>query len=196
MVTVEVDSARVESRLAAGELRCPSCVGGVLAGWGYARSRRVVGTAGSVRPRRSRCRTCAVTHVLLPVTLLLRRAYAAQVIWESLSLRGHGQGYRQIAEQLRVPAATVRGWLRRAGGRLEAVRARFLMVAVRVGIDVTIPDERSSPWGDVVAAVNAAAAAIRQRFGPAGLVGAVTPAQVLVAVSGGRLLSPGWSWMR
>lgn len=137
-----------------------------------------------------------MTHVLLPVTVLLRRAYAAQVIWESLSLRGHGRGYRQIAEQLRVPAATVRGWLRRAGGRLEAVRARFLMVAVRVGIDVTIPDERSSPWGDVVAAVNAAAAAIRQRFGPAGLVGAVTPAQVLVAVSGGRLLSPGWSWMR
>ncbi len=196
MVTVEADLVCVESRLAAGQISCPACSQGVLGGWGCARTRRVVGLAGAVRPRRARCRSCLVTHVLLPVTVLLRRAYAAQVIWESLSLRGHGQGYRQIAEQLRVPAATVRGWLRRAGGRLEAVRARFLMVAVRVGIDVTIPDERSSPWGDVVAAVNAAAAAIRQRFGPAGLVGAVTPAQVLVAVSGGRLLSPGWSWMR
>lgn len=100
MVTVEADLVCVESRLAAGQISCPACSQGVLGGWGFARTRRVVGLAGAVRPRRARC------------------------------------------------------------------------------------------------AVNAAAAAIRQRFGPAGLVGAVTPAQVLVAVSGGRLLSPGWSWMR
>lgn len=193
MVTVEADLVCVESRLAAGQIRCPACSQGVLGGWGFARTRRVVGLAGAIRPRRARCRSCLVTHVLLPVTVLLRRGYAAQVIWESLWLRGRGRGHRQIAEQLGVPAATVRGWLRRAGGRLEAVRARFLTMAVRVGIDVTIPDEQGCPWGEVVAAVDAAAAAIRQRFGPAGLVGAVTPAQVLVAVSGGRLLWPGWS---
>ncbi len=40
MVTVEVDLACVESRLAAGELSCPSCPDGVLARWGFARSRR------------------------------------------------------------------------------------------------------------------------------------------------------------
>ena len=81
MVTVEVDPVRVESRLAAGELSCPSCPDGVLARWGFGRSRRVVGLEGPVRPRRSRCRGCAATHVLLPVSLLLRRAYAAEVIW-------------------------------------------------------------------------------------------------------------------
>lgn len=36
MVTVEVDSVRVESRLAAGRIGCPTCRGGVLGGWGYA----------------------------------------------------------------------------------------------------------------------------------------------------------------
>lgn len=193
MVTVEADLVCVESRLVAGQIRCPACSQGVLGGWGFARIRRVVGLAGAVRPRRARCRSCLVTHVLLPITVLLRRGYAAEVIWESLWLRGRGRGHRQIAVQLRVPAATVRGWLRRVGGRLEAVRARFLTVAVQVGIDVGIPDEQRCPWGDVVAAVGAAAAAIRQRFGSAGLVGAVTSAQVMVAVSGGRLLSPGWS---
>ena len=71
MVTVEVDPERVESRLAGGEMSCPSCPDGVLVRWGFARARQVVGLVGPVRPRRSRCRGCAVTHVLLPVTLLL-----------------------------------------------------------------------------------------------------------------------------
>ena len=48
MVTVEADVDRVERRLAAGELWCPSC-GGVLAGWGRARSRQVRGADGPVR---------------------------------------------------------------------------------------------------------------------------------------------------
>ena len=194
MVTVEADLVCVESRLAAGQIRCPACPQGVLAGWGFARTRRVVGLglAGAVRPRRARCRSCLVTHVLLPVTVLLRRAYAAEQIWMALAARAQGVGHRRIAAGLNVPATTVRGWLRRASGRLEAIRARFIQMAVLIGIDVTIPDEQSYPWGDVVAAVDAAAAAIGQRFGPAGLVGAVTPAQVMVAVSGGRLLASDW----
>ena len=75
MVTVKVDPVRVEYRLAAGEVSCPSCADEKLAGSGFARSRPVVGMVGPVRPRRSRCRSCLVTHVLLPVTL--RRAYLA-----------------------------------------------------------------------------------------------------------------------
>ena len=62
--------------------------------------------------------------------------------------------------------------------------------------DVAIPDGRCCGWGDVVAAVEAAVAALGQRFGPVGLVGAVTPAQVMVAVTGGRLLAPDWPTMR
>jgi hypothetical protein len=133
-----------------------------------------------------------VTHVLLPVTVLLRRAYAAERIWMSLTARAEGVGHRRIAIGLGVPAATVRGWLRRAGQRLESMRAWFIAVAVRTGIDVVIPDGFGCGWRDVVAAVAAAAAAIGQRFGPEGLLGAVTAQQVAVAASGGRLLAPGW----
>lgn len=195
-MTVEVDPVRVESRLRSGAIACPACSDGVLGGWGHARARQVEGLCDPVRPRRARCRSCLVTQVLLPVTVLVRRGYAAQTIWHSLSLRSHGRGHRQIAATLRVPAATVRGWLRRAAGRLDAVRAWFLTVAVRTGIDVAIPDGVGCSWGEVVAAVDAATAAVRQRFGPAGLLGAVTPAQVMVAASGGRLLSPGWPTTR
>ncbi|MBX8689175.1 helix-turn-helix domain-containing protein, partial [Mycobacterium sp. 20091114027_K0903767] len=35
MVTVEADLVSVESRLAAGEIGCPSCADGVLGGWGF-----------------------------------------------------------------------------------------------------------------------------------------------------------------
>jgi len=96
-------------------------------------------------------------------------------------------GHRRIAARLEVPAATVRGWLRRAGRRLELMRLWFLGVAVRTGIDVAIPDGFGCPWRDVVAAVASAAAAIRARFGPTGLLGAV-----MVAVGGAGLLAPGW----
>ncbi|KPN47206.1 hypothetical protein CRM90_29755 [Mycobacterium sp. ENV421] len=192
MVTVEVDPVRVESRLSGGAIACPSCAGGVLGGWGFARSRQVEGLDHPVRPRRARCRSCLVTHVLLPVTVLLRRAHGAEQIWMALSMRAEGLGHRRIAAWLQVPPATVRGWLRRAGQRLEPMRAWFLTVAVRTGIDVTIPDGFGCPWRDLVAALRCAVAAIGARFGPAGLLRTVTPAQVMAAASGSRLLAPGW----
>lgn len=68
--------------------------------WGFARSRQVVGSAAPVRPRRSRCRTCLVTHVLLPVTLLLRRAYVAELIWAAVVAKAAGGG----------TAGSGRGW--------------------------------------------------------------------------------------
>ena len=91
MVTVSADADSVESRLLAGEISCPGCVVGVLGGWGFARSRSVVGAAGRLRPRRARCRSCRVTHVLLPVVLLLRRAYLAELVWAALSARARDQ---------------------------------------------------------------------------------------------------------
>ncbi|BCO36571.1 hypothetical protein MHEC_30040 [Mycobacterium heckeshornense] len=107
MVTVEADVVRVESRLAAGEIACPACGDGVLGGWGYARARQIEGLRDVVRPRRARCRVCMVTHVLLPVTVLLRRAYAAERIWAALIARAQGLGHRRIAADVGVPAATV-----------------------------------------------------------------------------------------
>ncbi|MDT2006600.1 helix-turn-helix domain-containing protein [Rhodococcus opacus] len=192
MVTVEVDSVRVESRLSAGEIGCPCCPGGVLGGWGHARSRPVAGVAERVRPRRARCRSCSVTHVLLPVSLLLRRAYLAEWVFSALLAKARGAGHRPIASWLGVPTSTVRGWLRRFGGRFEAVRAWFLGIAMTAGVDVRIPKASGSGWVDALAAIGAATKSITTRFGPVGILGVVTAAGVAAAGSSGRLLAPGW----
>ncbi|HSK35080.1 MAG TPA: helix-turn-helix domain-containing protein, partial [Propionicimonas sp.] len=169
---------------------CPGCAG-VVAPWGWARPRRVRGV-GSLRPRRARCVGCLVTPVLLPVTVLLRRADAAGVIWAGLLARAAGRGHRRIGLLRGVPESTVRGWLRRMASRLEAVRVHFVLVARRAGVDLAVPKALGSPWLDVVAAVGAATSAVTGRFGTAGLIGPLTAWQVVSASSGGRLLSPGW----
>ncbi len=190
-MTVEVDQVRVESRLVGGQLGCPGC-SGALRPWGWGRPRGVHGLVGVLRPRRARCPGCLVTHVLLPVTVLLRRAYAAEVIGAALLARVAGSGHRVIGAALRVPAATVRGWLRVTAARLEPARLHLLRVAHRVGVDVVVPKALGSPWSDLVAALGAATAAVTGRFGGFGVLGPVTAWQVAVACSAGRLLAPGW----
>ena len=191
MVTVEVDPVSVESRLASRQLACPVCPG-VLRPWGWARPRRVHGVPAVVRPRRARCAGCAVTQVLLPVTMLARRAYGAATVMAALAARAAGRGHRSISAGIAVPVGTVRGWLRRMSSRLEPVRAVFLAVASAAGVDQPAPIGAGSRWADTIAALGAATAALRARFGPAGPVGVVTPAAVAAACSAGRLLSPGW----
>ena len=93
MVTVEANQDLVESRLTGGGVPCPVCPG-VLAPWGWARRRDVRGV-GPLRPRRARFSSCLVTHVLLPVTVLLRRADAASVIWAALVARAAGRSRRR-----------------------------------------------------------------------------------------------------
>ena len=190
-MTVEADQVRVESRLAAGQVECPDCAG-ALRPWGWARARGVYGVAGVLRPRRSRCSVCLVTHVLLPVTVLARRAYAVEVIGAALLARAAGSGHRGIGQRLAVPAATVRGWLRVMATRLEPVRLHLLQVARRAGVDRPVPRALGSPWRDLLAALGAATAAVTGRFGPVGVLGPVTGWQVAAACSGGRLLAPGW----
>src|SRR5260370_30763006 len=94
MVTVGVVAGVVERRLAAGRLRCPGCAGR-LAGWGHARERVVRGEGGigwRLRPRRSRCGGCGGTHVLLPVSCLLRRGGGGGggLAWPGGPARGAG----------------------------------------------------------------------------------------------------------
>lgn len=145
-----------------------------------------------LHPRRARCPVCLVTHVLLPVTVLLRRAYGVEVVGAALVARAGGSGHRVIGRALGVPAATVRGWLRVMGGRLEAVRTWLLAVAHRAGVDQVVPKAQGSLWRDVLAALGAATAAVTGRFGVFGVLGPVTAWQVAAACSVGRLLSPGW----
>ena len=191
LVTVEADQVRVELRLAAGEVGCPGCPG-ALRPWGWARPRAVHGLAGALRPRRGRCAGCLITHVLLPVTVLARRAYAVEVIGAALTARAGGRGHRSIGCALGVPATTVRGWLRVLADRLEPVRLRLLQVVARAGVDQPVPSALGSPWRDLLAALGAATVAVTGRFGPVGVLGPVTAWQVAAACSAGRLLAPGW----
>ena len=153
-----------------------------------------VGCTGSTGcgSRGGPCGQCLVTHVLLPVTVLLRRAYAAEVIGAALLARAAGKGHRSIGAALKVPAATVRGWLRVMAGRLDLARVHLLQVAHRAGVDITVPEACGCPWRDLLAALGAATAALTGRFGPVGVLGPVTAWQVAAACSAGRLLAPGW----
>jgi hypothetical protein len=189
MLTVETDPVAVEERLGAGGLACPGCAG-VLTGWGRARARTVRGADGVVRvvPRRSRCTGCRATHVLLPVLLLVRRADTAEVIGAALTAKAAGGGHRRIAERLGRPPGTVRGWLRRFAGRVEAVRVVFTRWCRALAPDPVLPGPAGSGWADAVAAVIAAATAFMARFSVE-----VPVWQVAAAVSAAGLLAPGWS---
>jgi hypothetical protein len=129
-----------------------------------------------------------VTQVLLPVVALLRRADAAVVIGAALAAKAGGSGYRPIAAELGRPVETVRGWLRRFAGRAEAVRAVFTGWFAALDPDPVMPEPAGSVWADAITAITAAAGAVATRFG----LGTVAPWEVVVSVSGGRLLAPGW----
>lgn len=191
MLTVNGDRDVVERQLAGGELACPSC-GGVLGGWGTSVTRPVRQLEGEdelVTPRRSRCRSCKGTHVLLPARMLLRRADAGAVIGRALERSAAGAGHRRIAAGLGRPAATVRGWLRRFASRAEAVRVFFTVLLAVTSPDPVMPSGSRGPVADAVSAVAGAAAAVVQRW-PA--VGEVPVWAAASAASGGLLLAPGW----
>jgi len=193
MVTVSPVESVVESQLSSGQLACPVCGDGVLSRWGYARRRRLVGDDVSVCPRRARCGSCKATHVLLPATMLSRRAYRADWIWDAFTAKAAGRGSRPIAAGLGVPASTVRGWLRRMATRLEVARRRFTTVMIRAGVDRPVPKATGSPWSDMVTAARAAAGALTDRFGLYSIIGTVTTPLVVAGVCGSRILAPVWT---
>jgi hypothetical protein len=126
--------------------------------------------------------------VLLPVGVLLRRADAVGVVGVALAAKARGLGARPVAALVGRPLGTVRGWLRRFGGRVEEVRAWFIRLLCAVAVDPLVPEPAGSGWADAVAAIEAAAVAVAGRFAVLG----VTVWQVAGAVSAGRLLAPGW----
>jgi len=191
VLTVNADRDEVERQLAGGELTCPSC-GGVLGGWGKGRLRPVrvmQGPDAEVVPRRSRCRRCGTTHMLLPAWCLSRRADAGAVIGSALEAAAAGDGHRKIAAGLGRPASTVRGWLRRFAARAEAVRAFFTVLLARTSPDPVMPAGTASPVAAAVSAIAGAAAAVAQRWPRLGTVPVWAAAS---AASGGLLIGPGW----
>jgi hypothetical protein len=189
MLTVEADAVRVEERLRAGGLVCPFC-DGVLAGWGYARTRQLRTADGlvRVRPRRACCTGCGRTQVLLPLVALSRRADVAEVIGAGLVAKAAGRGHRVIAAVLGRPAATVRGWLRRFASRAEVLRQVFTAVAVDLDADTPPPASAGTALGDALAAVLAATGAAMRRWPVLTLT--VSPWELAAAVTHGGLLSP------
>lgn len=126
--------------------------------------------------------------MLLPAGLLLRRADTVTVIGAALSAKAGGAGFRRIAVVLERPVETVRGWLRRFGGRVEAVRCLFTVLLRAVAADAVMPAPAGGGWADAVASITTAAAAVADRFA----VLTVPVWRWVSAVSGGRLLAPGW----
>lgn len=189
VITVGVNRLVVEEDLAAGRVACPECSGPV-ARWGWARERAIHGL-GRRRPRRGRCRRCGATHVLLPIVMLARRGYSAQIIVDALMFKSRGWGHRRVAKTFGIPAATVRGWIRRMGRRLDEVRAVFSQAATRVWTDRPSPPPSGSAWEVMLDALGAARQALASRFAGHHIV-TLKLWEVATALSAGRLLSPGW----
>lgn len=192
MLTVGADVEDVDVRLRAGRLGCPDCAG-VLAPWGWARPRQVrlgiaSATAESITPRRGRCTGCGRTHVLVPVSTLGRRADGADVVGAALLDRAEGLGYRRIAARVGRPVSTVRGWLGRMSSNAERVRVAFTQLCHRVDDDPGPLSSAGSVLADAVAAIGAAAAAVRRAWGTGVVV--LSAWQVASALTLGRLLAP------
>ncbi len=124
----------------ADQLGCPVC-SGVLAPWGHGRARQIRGPGGLaswLQPRRSRCGDCRRTHVLLPMSVLVRRADCVEVIGAALGMMAAGAGHRKIGTVLDVAVGTVRGWLRRFASRVASWRAVFTDLVVSFAARVAI----------------------------------------------------------
>jgi len=185
VLTVGLDAVVVENDLLAGHLACPATgCGAVLGPWGWGRERRVRGV-GRLRPRRARCPGCKGTQVLLPASVLLRRADAVTAVGAALLAKAHGRGHRPIAAELSVPESTVRGWLR----RIVVVAARVLAVLAAatagLGSEFAAPAITGSPVEAVVELLGALAASVARRLG-----GSCSPWRLAAVLTGGRLLAP------
>jgi Domain of unknown function (DUF6431) len=169
------DAAAASAGLAGGQLACPSCGTGRLARWGHGRERIIRlldGATARLRPDRARCRSCRRTHILLPSWCAPRRADAIEVIGTALAAALGGAGYARIGADLAVPAATVRGWLRRLRCRAEEMRCWAMgQLGMTGGAGLALPEPAGSPLHDALNAVAAAAhaASTGHRSGPAGL---------------------------
>ncbi len=184
MHMVEADGPAVEEKLRAGDYACPACEG-ELRPWGFARSRTVGRGADRVRirPRRSRCKACLLTHVLLPVLCLLRRCDLAEMIGKGLALKVAGWGYRRIAASLGIPTSTAGDRGRRFGELAGHLRAYFTALTYFLDPSFGAIEARANLLTDALEAIVAAAGAAARAFGPAPLWHFASGA------SSGRLLS-------
>jgi hypothetical protein len=161
---------------------------GVLRPWGWARARGVrgVGEVGwRLRPRRSRCGSCKASHVLLPASVLLRRADEVEVIGSGLRAVASGRGYRGVAADLDRPVSTVRGWVRRVRRVADRVLGVLGVAAGGFGTVFVPPAPAAGPVGAVVEMVGALGRAAGRLLG-----GWCWAWRLVAVISGSRLLVP------
>jgi hypothetical protein len=197
VVTVRGSAGSVESRLLAGVLRCPC--GGVLGPWGHARRRRVAMPGGwqAFRPRRSRCRRCGRTHVLLPADLWSRRRYGAAVIMAVLVLAAQAAAAGRAAARpwlavpggrRQVPASTARSWRSRFTARAGVLREQLAGLLPRVSQEEAARPlaAAGSAAGECLAVLEAVTRGLRGRPRMAGLA----PHEAAAHLSGALWLAP------
>ncbi|MGW6413537.1 DUF6431 domain-containing protein [Streptomyces vinaceus] len=159
-----VDAIAARQALRAGLLSCPDCRG-VLRPWATARARTVRlpgGRQARFTPDRARCASCCRTHVLLPAQLVPRRAYSADVIGAALLAAAHGTSRTVTAADLRVPASTLRDWLRAARRGATTLVAHAAQAATYLGVSVYDHRSTGSWLGSTLAeALDALGAAAR-----------------------------------
>jgi hypothetical protein len=168
MLMVGVDAAEVERQLKARELACPKCEVVGLRPWGFVPGRRVRQPDGSIvrGVRRSRCRDCGTTHVLLPVSALRRRLDAAETIVPAVIAHARGMGHRRVAAMVNRSEWTVRDWLRRARQRARVIHDDVIRLGhERFGCDLRLAP-LSSPLEDAFNVVGVVAKAAARQLGP------------------------------
>jgi transposase-like protein len=169
---------------------CPDC-GQPMVFWsGYQRYVRV-GRVWRVWVARARCRSCRVTHALLPSFLLLRRLDVVWVIGAALERVGAGAGLRPVAAGLGVPHTTVRDWWRRLGVRAPVLAAGLCALVVELG--GLVDGLPGVPQCAALAALAALDARVGQRLGAA--APATWPLAAIVSGGGwlGATTSPPWA---
>ena len=149
-------------------------------------------------PRRSRCRGCGRTHVLLPADLWSRRRYGAAVVMTVLMLAAQAAAAgRAVARpwaaapgggRRLVPASTAHAWRSRFAGRAAVMRgelARLLpLVSEAEAARPLVPS--GSPGGDCLAVLEAVTAGLA-RLGP---MAAVAAHEAAAHLTGGLWLAP------
>lgn len=185
-----LDPSTTATALTAGALACPDddCRG-ILGPWDYARTRWLrldaAGRTSAHRPRRARCRACGRTHVLVPARGYPRRPDTVETAGAALLAAARGLGHRRVADEVGLPASTVRGWLQRARVNSETIRVNATIAAHALDPMLGPIRPTGSPLGDMVEAVAVAVAAHVRRLGPT-----ASPWQLAVAITGAGVLAP------
>jgi len=168
------------------EARCPACDGSLGRWPGYARLVRHRRRTTRLWVHRCVCRSCGRTHALLPSFLLAYRRDSVATVGTALLGAACGVGHRPLADSADLPAATVRGWLRRARRALSA-RAALAGFLWQLGGRPRRPHARGDPLSwllDVIADVHQAAYARVQPVDSC-------PFNVASAITNGALLRRG-----